>query len=203
MQTALLILDDVDMLVAGEGGRASPAVLATLRALLRTPASSPSRFAAKGTEGAAAASVSAGRSEGGGPGARTMLVLATTSCPTHACGGELADLFDDTLLVPLVEQPADAAAVLGVVPGIVGGVVGQAADEVLRRGPLGVKTLIRLGERSVATAALGKAVGGGGGAGVGAGDGDGDGGARQLASLTEYLEDRGAAEQQREESCVV
>ena len=122
-----------------------------------------------------------------------MLVLATTSCPAHACGGELADLFDDTLLVPLLEQPADAAAVLGVVPGIDGGVVGQAAERVLRRGPLGVKTLIRLGERSVATAALGKAVGGGAG----------EDGARQLASLTEYLEDRRAAEQQREESCVV
>lgn len=196
MVQALLILDDVDMLVAGEGGRASPAVLATLRALLRTPASGPSRFGAKGTEGAAAASASApGAKSEGSPSTRTMLVLATTSCPAHACGGELADLFDDTLLVPLVEQPADAAAVLGVVPGIDGGVVGQAAEAVLRRGPLGVKTLIRLGERSVATAALGKAVGGGAGAGEDA--------ARQLASLTEYLEDRGAAEQQREESCVV
>ena len=101
-----------------------------------------------------------GANSGGESGPRTLLVLATTSSPSHACGGELADLFDTTLLVPLVASKADAAAVLREVPGLDEGVVEEAAEAALRNGPLGVKTLLRLAERSVATAAFAKATGG-------------------------------------------
>ena len=93
-------------------------------------------------------------------------------------------------------------AVLREVPGLDEGVVEEAAEAALRNGPLGVKTLLRLAERSVATAAFAKATGGVGEDGEGESGGDHDG-QRQLSALVAYMDDRRALETERERGCVV
>jgi vesicle-fusing ATPase len=88
MPHSLLVLDDVDQLCAGRGpGGYSSILLATLRALLRSPPSSSSTAKAGGqTESRMSA-------QGGG---KTIHILASTSRSDAACA-TLHELFDETI----------------------------------------------------------------------------------------------------------
>lgn len=82
---ALLVLDDIDQLCAGTGnGGYSSVMLATLRALLRTP---PSRTSSAQAGSALSSSVGTGT---------TLRVLATTSRSDAACN-TLHEIFDETV----------------------------------------------------------------------------------------------------------
>jgi vesicle-fusing ATPase len=138
MSNSLLILDDVDQIMAGTGsGGYSSIMLSTLRALLRTPP--PSTNAAK----------AGGQSklvEGRG---KTLHIIATSSRTDAACS-ILHEIFEETLVVPLLsdseeveklltdclsEEVADASAMSRLI--------------VDRLGAVGCKTALRLAERAV------------------------------------------------------
>mgnify|MGYP004119069463 CR=1 FL=1 len=95
------MLDDVDRLLAGEDSASglSPVLLATLHALLRQPArAGPAEGAVQGAaEGAA-----------GGATAPGLLRVIGTSSAEGEAREQLARLFDETLLVPLLATPAQA-----------------------------------------------------------------------------------------------
>ena len=85
MSHSLLVLDDVDQLCAGSGPSGySNIMLATLRALLRSPPASASTAKA------------GGQSESKRKGGRMISVIATTSRSNAACD-TLHELFDETI----------------------------------------------------------------------------------------------------------
>ena len=87
MPRSLLVLDDVDQLCAGSGrGGYSSVMLATLRALLRSPPASTSNAKAGGY------SESSSKTERG----RSISVIAATSRSDAACN-TLHELFDETI----------------------------------------------------------------------------------------------------------
>lgn len=88
MKSSLLVLDDVDQLCAGSGpGGYSSIMIATLRALLRSP---PMTFGAVAPPGGVPGE------KKGGKGGRSLLVLAATSRSDAACR-TLHELFDETI----------------------------------------------------------------------------------------------------------
>ena len=101
----MLILDDVDQLVAGSSSSASssgaaglaysPLLLSTLRALLRQPM------------GASAKAQHGDELENGAPSSpstsQQLLVVATTSRRMEACGGVLTALFEEAHVVPMLK----------------------------------------------------------------------------------------------------
>lgn len=95
MRNSLLVLDDVDQLLSGNGPNGySTIMLAVLRALLRSPPTS--------TNTAKAGGHSAEKlSEGGKLKPRTLKVLAATSRNDAACV-MLHELFDESLIIPQV-----------------------------------------------------------------------------------------------------
>ena len=99
------VLDDVDRLLAGEDSATglSPVLLATLHALLRQPARAG---AAEGAAGGAAEGAAGGAAEGAAA-AGLLRVIGTSSAEGEA-REQLARLFDETLLVPLLATPAQA-----------------------------------------------------------------------------------------------
>lgn len=87
MPNSLLVLDDVDQLCAGSGPDGySSVMLATLRALLRSPPASQSMAKAGGHS-------ESKRSDSSG---RSLQIIATSSRPDAACNA-LHDLFDETI----------------------------------------------------------------------------------------------------------
>lgn len=145
MAHSLLVLDDVDQLCAGTGtGGYSNVMLATLRALLRSP---PENFS---TAKAGGESQTKREQKGG----KTLQVIAATSRSDGACR-ILNEIFDETLVVPLLSDVksvqqlfADSLEDLAVAN------ADPMADLIIaRRGSVGCKTALRLAERAVATAA--------------------------------------------------
>jgi len=142
MSHSLLILDDIDQICAGSGpGAYSSIMLSTLRALLRTPP--PSSNVAK----------AGGQSKLASGRGKTLQIIATTSRTDAACK-TLHEIFEETLVVPLVshskeverlltdclaDEVADASSLAGLI--------------VDRLGEVGCKTALRLAERAVLTAA--------------------------------------------------
>ena len=101
------VLDDVDRLLAGEDSTGlSPVLLATLHALLRQPR----QPAPADAEAGAAAGAVAGAAEGaaGGAAATGLLRVIGTSSAEGEAREQLARLFDETLLVPLLATPEQA-----------------------------------------------------------------------------------------------
>ena len=85
MANSLLVLDDIDQLCAGSGpGGYSSVMIATLRALLRTP---PERSTAAKAGGQSVSKLKSGRS---------MHIVATTSRSDAACV-TLHELFEETI----------------------------------------------------------------------------------------------------------
>jgi hypothetical protein len=86
MSSSLLVLDDVDQLCAGSGPQGySNVMLATLRALLRSPPTSSSTAKAGGH--------SKSKRRGGG---KSIHILAATSRSDAACNA-LHEIFDETI----------------------------------------------------------------------------------------------------------
>jgi SpoVK/Ycf46/Vps4 family AAA+-type ATPase len=88
MPHSLLVLDDIDQLCAGRGpGGYSSVLLATLRALLRSPPSSSSMAKAGGQSESKVSSQGTGK---------TVHIIASTSRSDAACV-TLHELFDETI----------------------------------------------------------------------------------------------------------
>ena len=172
MGRSLLILDDIDLLLAAAGAATSSAtspsasgaaaappaaplsalLLGLLRSLLREPLDS--RRSARRATGAtdqerAEAGAEAGGEEGGEEGRpRALVVLATASSPAAAAA--LAPLFDSAAIVPLLASASDVHAVLRASPAIrleVDALDGVSAAATAR-GPVGVRSVLRLAERA-------------------------------------------------------
>lgn len=169
MSHSLLVLDDVDQLCAGSGSRGySSVMLATLRALLRSPP--------------------AGKSSTSRGGGKTVHILATTSRSDAACV-TLHELFDETIVVPLLSQPEEVRTLLADgLSEVVLNVDAMAELIIGSLGRVGCKTALRLAERAVTTAAVGDAP---------------DLGKAQLAALEEILDDLSGDEVTADKLCEV
>ena len=134
MSSSLLVLDDIDQIIAGTGpGGYSSIMLSTLRALIRTPPQ-------------AAGSQSKSTSNLG----KTLHILATTSRSDSACS-VLNEIFEEVVVVPVLSEVDSVQKLLSD--------CSQVADPhsisaamVSRLGRLGTKTALRLAERAVSTA---------------------------------------------------
>jgi len=117
---AILLLDDVDQLVAGSssspssagaaGASYSPLLLSTLRALLRQPLGNNMKAQQRDEQdvGATTPGDSSASSS-----SQQLLVVATTSRRMEACGGVLTALFEEAHVVPLLNgNPAAIARLL-------------------------------------------------------------------------------------------
>ena len=141
-KTSLLVLDDVDQLCAGSGsGGYSSVMLATLRALLRSPPPSSSKAKAGGISKATAGS------------GKTMRVIGATSRSDAACR-TLNEIFSETLVVPLLGKKEEVAKLLSdcALAELIEDTELMAEMIIDRVGQVGCKTVIRLAERSVASA---------------------------------------------------
>jgi vesicle-fusing ATPase len=172
MQNSLLVLDDVDQLCAGSGpGGYSSIMLATLRALLRSPPASSNTAKAGGHSQAKKAKD--GRKRG-----KTLRILAATSRSDAACV-TLHELFDETLVVPLLSDAKSVRKLLAEgteQSGLSVFDVNPMADMIVARlGSVGCKTALRLMERAVAMAGRGNA--------------EEDVGKAQITSLEHILDD--------------
>lgn len=141
MSHSLIILDDVDQICAGSGkGGYSSIMMSTLRALLRSPP--PSADSAK----------AGGQSKFGGRG-KTLQIIATTSRTDAACS-TLHQIFEETLVVPLL---SDAEEVRKLLTDCLSDEIADAAMMsgliIDKLGEVGCKTALRLAERAVLTAA--------------------------------------------------
>ena len=167
MAHSLLVLDDVDQLCAGTGpGGYSNVMLATLRALLRTPPESFSTAKAGGES-------QTKREHKSG---KTLQIIAATSRSDAACR-VLNEIFDEVLVVPQLSESDSLQKLFA--DSLEVEVVNAAAmaDMIIDRlGSVGCKTALRLAERAVGTA------------GVRASDGD-DMEEAQLNALQGILED--------------
>ena len=142
MPNSLLVLDDIDQLCAGSGNSGySSVMIATLRALLRTPPES------------AGAAKAGGQSVSKGERGRSMHIIATTSRSDAACV-TLHELFEETIVVPLLSNVGDVDALLTDAGYGEESAKHMASLIIDTMGSIGTKTALRLGERAVATAAL-------------------------------------------------
>lgn len=138
MSNSLLILDDLDQICAGTGtGGYSSIMLSTLRALLRTPP--PSTNAAK--PGGQSKLV-----EGRG---KTLHIIATSSRTDAACS-ILHEIFEETLVVPLLSDSEEVEKLLtDCLPEEVADANTMSRHIINRLGAVGCKTALRLAERVV------------------------------------------------------
>lgn len=140
MAHSLLVLDDIDQLCAGAGnGGYSSVMIATLRALLRTPPESSTTAKA------------GGQSTTKNTNGRSIHIIATTSRSDAACS-ILHELFDETIVVPLLTEVEEVHKLL------LDGGYGEHSDKMAKlildkMGNVGVKTVLRLAERSSAMVA--------------------------------------------------
>ena len=166
---SLLVLDDVDQLCAGTGPTGySSIMLATLRALLRSPP--------------------AGKSSSSRGGGKTVHILATTSRSDAACV-TLHELFDETIVVPLLQETAEVHQLIadGLGETIISADV-MAEMIIGSLGRVGCKTALRLAERAVTVAAFADAS---------------DRGKAQLVALEEILDDLSGDDVTAEKLCEV
>jgi SpoVK/Ycf46/Vps4 family AAA+-type ATPase len=166
MPSSLLVLDDVDQLCAGSGpGGYSSIMLATLRALLRTPPSSTNTAKAGGHS-------MAKKSANGKQRPKTVRVIATTSRSDAACI-TLHELFDETLVVSELDEAESVTRLLKDSSEQSGLAIAHPMEManriIIRLGRIGCKSALRLAERSVAIG--------------------GDDGNAQLVALDTILED--------------
>jgi vesicle-fusing ATPase len=172
MSNSLLVFDDVDQLCAGSGPSGySSIMLATLRALLRSPPSGRNTAKAGGhSEGK--------KNKDGKRRGKTFRVLAATSRSDAACT-ILYELFDETLVIPLLSDSNSVRKLLldgTKQSGLAVVNVNPMADMIVDRlGSVGCKTALRLTERAVAMA--------------GNGDEKEDMGQAQLLALEHILDD--------------
>ena len=153
MPNSLLILDDVDHIISGNGPHGySSVMLATLRALLRSPPTS-TNFAKAGGHSMSA------KTQDGGQKARTFKVVAASSRKDAACIS-LHELFDETLIVPQVSDKDSVRKLVTESVQRTGLAISNPtamADLISERlGSTGCKTLLRLLDRSVAAAGVGR-----------------------------------------------
>mmetsp|Transcript_42451 Transcript_42451/g.99665 ORF Transcript_42451/g.99665 Transcript_42451/m.99665 type:complete len:289 (-) Transcript_42451:107-973(-) len=140
METSLFVLDDVDQLCARTGADGySNVMLATLRALLRTPpGAAPTRGGI--------------RQGGSAAGPRTMPVIGTTSCSDAACI-ILHELFEETVVVPQLSTAEHVEQViLATSPSEIPSCDAKSMAVAITKklGTVGVKTVLRLVERASA-----------------------------------------------------
>lgn len=176
LQHSLLVLDDIDQICAGSGPNGySSIMISTLRALLREPPTS--KQAGEKTQ-----------SKSGGSG-KTLQLIAATSRSDAACS-VLNDLFEETVVVPLLSDAVSVKKVLADSPLSEVIVHMDAMSEMMirRLTNIGCKTVLRLAELAVATASR---------------DGGDNGGELQLESLSMILEDLVGDEVSAKDLCEV
>ena len=146
MSNSLIVLDDVDQICAGSGQSGySSIMIATLRALLRSPPA--------GTNVAKAGGHSQlQKDKDGKRRGKTLRILAATSRTDAACS-ILNELFDETLVVPLLSDVQSVQKLLtsgAEASGLnVANVKSFAEMMVDSLGSVGCKTALRLMERAV------------------------------------------------------
>jgi len=141
MPNSLLVLDDIDQLCAGSGpGGYSSVMISTLRALLRTPPES------------SAVAKAGGQSTSNRKAGRSMHIIATTSRSDAACV-TLHELFEETLVVPLLTEISSVEKLLSD-----SGYEKEALDMAKlitdKFESIGIKSVLRLAERASATAQM-------------------------------------------------
>lgn len=180
-RASLLVLDDVDQLLAGVGpGGYSSVMVATLRALLRSPP--PSQSNAK----------AGGHSKPKEKSGKSMQVIAATSRSDAACM-TLNEIFEETIVVPLLSKKDEVVKLFTdcALSGLIGNKEEMAEMIVSRIGPVGCKTALRIAERTVATATqLGE-------------PNANDGGRVQAIRLAEILDDLAGDEGTAKDLCSV
>ena len=139
MQKSMLVLDDIDQIVAGSGpGGYSSIMLSTLRALLRTPP--PSGDTAK-----------AGGSSKSANGVKSLHIIACTSRSDAACS-VLNEIFDETIVVPLLSDVESVEMLLSdCLSDQIADVKSMADMFISKLGQVGSKTVLRLAERALFT----------------------------------------------------
>jgi len=170
MSHALLVLDDVDQLCAGDGpGGYSTVMLATLRALLRSP---PASSSAAKVGGESLSTKDSGR---------TFNVIATTSRADAACR-TLHELFDETIVVPLLSESKEVQKLLedSLPRDVISDPQTMAKLMIDQLGSVGCKSALRLAEQAVSTVDRGNDAGSLTGSALGK---------AQVAALGEILED--------------
>jgi len=185
MPTSLLVLDDIDQICAGSGGEGySSVMIATLRALLRTPPASTAVAKAGGHS----------KSKSGSTG-KSFQIIASTSRSDAACS-VMNELFGETVVVP---QLSDAESIKRLFADSLHSDVAKdidgMADKIIGRlgSGVGCKTAIRLAERAISSAhAMSDAYGS-----------DEELAEAQLASLEEILEDLAGDEAMASKICEV
>ena len=133
LSRSMLVLDDVDQLCAGSGVQGySSVMVATLRALLRSPSPASASPSSRG---------------------KTLHIIATTSRSDGACG-TLNDLFEETIVVPPLQDPKAVATLLQDALGQSVMNPSALAEVMVEKlgGEVGCKTALRLAERSAALA---------------------------------------------------
>lgn len=156
MPNSILVLDDVDQICAGSGQNGySSIMLSTLRALLRTPSMTTKTAKAGGHSESNVSKLKDGRQR-----PNTFRVLAATSRSDAACV-ILHELFDETLVVPLLSDAASVTKLLdtGIEKSglaVVNANISIMADRMVQKlGSVGCKTALRIVERTVAMAGSG------------------------------------------------
>jgi len=184
MPTSLLVLDDIDQICAGSGGEGySSVMIATLRALLRTPPASTAVAKAGGHS----------KSKSGNA-AKSFQIIASTSRSDAACS-VMNELFDEVVVVPQISDAESLKRLLtDTLHKDVAKDVDEMADKIIGKlGSVGVKTAIRLVERAIASAHVMSDEYGS----------DEELAEAQLASLDEILEDLAGDEAMASKMCEV
>ncbi len=151
MPHSLLVLDDIDQLCAGSGPNGySTIMLATLRALLRTPPSNSNNFNNNNNNNVSPSSLSSNTKKRG----RSLHIIATTSRADVACSSPLLDLFEETIVVPSVSTKEEVETILQQDDSTCTPQKAQKMATILMEqvGPMGIKSVFRLVERAKASA---------------------------------------------------
>ena len=184
MPTSLLVLDDIDQICSGSGEAGySSVMVATLRALLRTPPASTAVAKAGGHS----------KSKKGNT-AKSFQIIASTSRSDAACS-VMSELFDETVIVPHISDAKSVKILLSdcLHSNVAKDIDGMADKIIGRLGSVGCKTAIRLAERAIASAhALSNEYGS-----------DEELAEAQLASLEEILQDLAGDEAMASKVCEV
>ena len=163
MRRSMLILEDVDLLLASAGGgdagdgatRLSPVMLGALRSLVREPLDEPSKRQNGGEEEVSTIDATSKSSE-----PPCLLILATTAAPpTPALLAALRPIFRTAVGVPLLHTPTEAAEALRSSPALSTLLKPDACEAVaelaLNDGPIAVGELQELVESACLEAADG------------------------------------------------
>jgi len=142
MRRSMLILEDVDLLLASSTSAGpSPVLLGTLRSLMREPLEQPTSSAGRGGEDAAAAAAASAS-------ASCLIVLATLSDPSAAAA--LRPVFADAIAVPLLQQAEEAADAMRSSPALAAltpEALSAAAEAAVTHGPASAAEVFETAER--------------------------------------------------------